>query len=64
MVRKAITSYYTDQEQREMATAAKQQRISMSGFVASGALTLADLGFQFLTKLLARSVPPNFPVSP
>jgi uncharacterized protein (DUF1778 family) len=38
VVRKAITSYYTDQEQMEIAKAAKQQKISMSSFVASAAL--------------------------
>ena len=38
VVRKAITSYYTDQEQIEIERAAKQQKISMSSFVASAAL--------------------------
>jgi hypothetical protein len=38
VVRKAITSYYTEQEQKEIAQAAKRQRISMSSFVASAAL--------------------------
>jgi uncharacterized protein (DUF1778 family) len=38
VVRKAITSYYTDQEQLEIEEAAKQQRISKSSFVASAAL--------------------------
>jgi len=38
VVRKAITSYYTDQEQIEIARAAKHQNISMSSFVASAAL--------------------------
>jgi len=38
VVRKAITSYYTDQEQMEIAKAARQQKISMSSFVASSAL--------------------------
>jgi uncharacterized protein (DUF1778 family) len=38
VVRKAITSYYTDQEQMEIERAAKQQKISMSSFVASAAL--------------------------
>jgi uncharacterized protein (DUF1778 family) len=38
VVRKAITSYYTEQEKREIAQAAKRQRISMSSFVASSAL--------------------------
>jgi hypothetical protein len=35
VVRKAITSYYTDHEQLEIAKAAKRQNISMSSFVAS-----------------------------
>jgi uncharacterized protein (DUF1778 family) len=38
VVRKAITSYYTDKEHMEIAGAAKQQNISMSSFVASAAL--------------------------
>jgi uncharacterized protein (DUF1778 family) len=38
IVRKAITSYYTDQEQKEIERAARQQNISKSGFVASAAL--------------------------
>jgi uncharacterized protein (DUF1778 family) len=38
IVRKAITSYYTDQEQAEIEKAAKQQKISKSSFVASAAL--------------------------
>jgi hypothetical protein len=38
VVRRAITSYYTDQEQREIEKAAKQQKISKSSFVASAAL--------------------------
>jgi len=38
VVRKAITSYYSEQEQQEVAQAAKRQRISMSSFVASAAL--------------------------
>jgi uncharacterized protein (DUF1778 family) len=37
-VRKAITSYYTEQEQAEIARAAKEQSISMSNFVAAAAL--------------------------
>jgi hypothetical protein len=41
VVRKAITSYYTDQEQMEIEKAAKQQKISMSSFVASAALKKA-----------------------
>jgi uncharacterized protein (DUF1778 family) len=36
--RKAITSYYTAPEQMEIENAAKQQKISMSSFVASAAL--------------------------
>jgi uncharacterized protein (DUF1778 family) len=38
IVRKAITSYYTEQEQAEIAKAAKEQKISLSSFVASAAL--------------------------
>jgi uncharacterized protein (DUF1778 family) len=38
VVRKAITSYYTDQEQMEIEKAAKQEKISLSSFVASAAL--------------------------
>jgi uncharacterized protein (DUF1778 family) len=38
VVRKAITSYYTEQEQAEIEKAAKQQKISKSSFVASAAL--------------------------
>ena len=38
VVRKAITSYYTDQEQLEIEKAARQQKISKSSFVASAAL--------------------------
>jgi hypothetical protein len=38
VVRKAITSYYTEQEQMEIEKAAKQQKISKSSFVASAAL--------------------------
>jgi hypothetical protein len=37
-VRKAITSYYTEEEQREVRHAAKLQGISMSSFVASATL--------------------------
>jgi uncharacterized protein (DUF1778 family) len=37
-VRKAITSYYTEQEQLEVERAAQSQGISMSNFVASAAL--------------------------
>jgi hypothetical protein len=38
VVRKAITSYYTDKEQLEIEKAAMQQKISKSSFVASAAL--------------------------
>jgi hypothetical protein len=38
VVRKAIISYYTEQEREEVRQAAKQQRISLSSFVASAAL--------------------------
>lgn len=38
VVRKAISSYYTEQERQEIAQAAKRQRISMSSFVALAAL--------------------------
>jgi uncharacterized protein (DUF1778 family) len=38
VVRKAITSYYAEQEQAEIARAAKQQNVSMSSFVATAAL--------------------------
>jgi uncharacterized protein (DUF1778 family) len=38
VVRKAIISYYTEQEREEVTKAAKQQRISLSSFVASAAL--------------------------
>ena len=38
VVRKAITSYYTEQEQMEIEKAAKQLKISKSSFVASAAL--------------------------
>jgi hypothetical protein len=38
VVRKAITSYYTEQEQLEIEKAARQQKISKSSFVASAAL--------------------------
>jgi uncharacterized protein (DUF1778 family) len=38
VVRKAITSYYTYQEQAEIEKAAKLQKISKSSFVASAAL--------------------------
>jgi len=38
VVRKAITSYYTEQEQRDIELAAKLQGISKSSFVASAAL--------------------------
>jgi hypothetical protein len=38
VVRRAITSYYTSDEQMEIERAAKQLRISKSSFVASAAL--------------------------
>jgi hypothetical protein len=38
VVRKAVTSYYTDQEVKEIESAAKLQNISKSSFVASAAL--------------------------
>lgn len=38
VVRKAVTSYYTQEEQREIRAAAKSQGISMSSYVASAAL--------------------------
>lgn len=41
VVRKAITSYYTEQEQKEIAQAARRKGISLSSFVASASLTEA-----------------------
>jgi uncharacterized protein (DUF1778 family) len=41
VVRKAIISYYTEQEKQEIAQAAKKQGISVSSFVASAALEQA-----------------------
>ena len=38
VVRKAITSYYTTEEQQEIAHAAKREGISMSSFVATASL--------------------------
>jgi hypothetical protein len=38
VVRKAITSYYTEKEQMEIEKAAKHDKISKSSFVASAAL--------------------------
>jgi uncharacterized protein (DUF1778 family) len=38
IVRTAITSYFTEQEKKEIATAAARQGISMSAFVAAAAL--------------------------
>jgi uncharacterized protein (DUF1778 family) len=38
VVRKAITSYYSESEQQQIAAAAQQQGISLSSFVASAAL--------------------------
>jgi len=37
-IRKRITSYYTEKEQREIATAAVAQGISLSAFIASASL--------------------------
>jgi uncharacterized protein (DUF1778 family) len=37
-IRKRITSYYTENEQEEIATAASSQGLSLSSFVASAAL--------------------------
>ena len=37
-VRKKITSYYTEDEQQEIASAAAAQGISMSSFIASVSL--------------------------
>jgi uncharacterized protein (DUF1778 family) len=37
-VRKRITSYYTENEQLEIATAAASQGVSLSSFIASAAL--------------------------
>jgi len=37
-VRKRITSYYTETEQQEIATAASAQGVSLSSFIASAAL--------------------------
>jgi hypothetical protein len=39
VVRKAITAYYTAEEQQEIAQAAKRQGISLSGFVAAASST-------------------------
>jgi hypothetical protein len=41
VIRKAITAYYSEQEQQEIAQAAKQQGISLSGFIASASLAEA-----------------------
>jgi uncharacterized protein (DUF1778 family) len=41
VVRKAITAYYSEQEQREIAQAAKRQGISLSSFVATSSLAEA-----------------------
>ena len=38
VVRKAIISYYTEQEKEEVQQAAKRERISLSSFVASSAI--------------------------
>ena len=37
-VRKRITSYYTEKEQEEIATAAASQGVSQSSFIASAGL--------------------------
>ena len=37
-IRKRITSYYTEQEQQEIASAAVAEGISLSSFIASAAL--------------------------
>jgi uncharacterized protein (DUF1778 family) len=41
VVRKAITAYYTEQEQRQVAQAARKQGTSMSSFVALASLAEA-----------------------
>jgi hypothetical protein len=41
VVRKAITSYYTEHEQKAISEAAKRDGISMSSFVAAAALARA-----------------------
>jgi hypothetical protein len=38
VVRKAIISYYTEQEKEEVRQAAKRERVSISSFVASSAI--------------------------
>jgi uncharacterized protein (DUF1778 family) len=38
LVRKRITSYYTESEQEEIATAAASQGVSQSSFIASAGL--------------------------
>lgn len=40
-VRKRITSYYTESEQNELATAAATRGVSLSSFIASAALSEA-----------------------
>ena len=44
VVRKAITAYYTAEEQQEIAQAAKRAGISMSSFVATASLAEARRG--------------------
>jgi hypothetical protein len=44
VIRKAITSYYTAEEQQEIAQAAKREGISMSSFVATASLAEARRG--------------------
>jgi hypothetical protein len=47
VVRKAITSYYTEEEQQEIEQAARRERISKSSFVASAALKEARRANRF-----------------
>jgi hypothetical protein len=47
VVRKAITSYYTEEEQQEIEQAARRERISKSSFVASAALREARRANRF-----------------
>ncbi len=44
VIRKAVTSYYTAEEQQEIAQAAKREGISMSSFVATASLAQARRG--------------------
>ena len=43
IVRKAIMSYYTQEEAQAIAAAAKKLNVSMSSFVANAALREADV---------------------